>query len=113
MKKLKVTVDGRSYAVEVEALDSPETGAAPVATPTPAPSSAPSGGAAVESPLAGKVVEVQVAVGDSVQEGDTLLVLEAMKMNTLVTATASGSVSAIHVGAGDRVEEGQALLSIS
>jgi len=112
MKKLNVTVDGRSYAVEVEALDSPETGATPAATPTAVPSNAPSGGAAVESPLAGKVVEVQVAVGDSVQEGDTLLVLEAMKMNTLVTATASGSVRAIHVGAGDMVEEGNALLSI-
>ena len=83
MKKLNVTVDGRSYAVEVEALDSPETEATPAATPTPAPSGAPSGEAAVESPLAGKVVEVQVAVGDSVQEGDTLLVLEAMKTNDI------------------------------
>jgi glutaconyl-CoA/methylmalonyl-CoA decarboxylase subunit gamma len=102
MKKLKVTVDGRSYAVEVEALDSPESGDSPVAAP------APSSGAAVESPLAGKIVEVQVAV----QEGDTLLVLEAMKMNTLVSSTASGSVVSINVGAGDMVEEGQALLTI-
>lgn len=109
MKKLKVTVDGRSYEVELEALDSPEAGAA---TAIPAAPSAPTGGAAVESPLAGKVVEVKVAVGDSVQAGDTLLVLEAMKMNTLVSATASGTVASIHVGAGDMVEEGQALLSI-
>lgn len=110
MKKLKVTVDGRSYAVEVEALDSPEIG-----TPAPAvpiASSAPDSGAAVESPLAGKVVELKVALGDSVEEGDTLLVLEAMKMNTLVSATTAGSVSGIHVGAGDMVEEGQALLTI-
>ena len=111
MKKLNVTVDGRSYVVEIEPLDSPDT--ASPAPAAPVETAALSGGATVESPLAGKVVEVQVSVGQAVQEGDTLLVLEAMKMNTLVSATASGSVASIQVGPGDMVEEGQALLTVS
>lgn len=108
MKKLKVTVDGQIYEVEVEALDAP---AAEV--PASAPVAVVSGdGDKVPSPLAGKVVEVQVGIGDAVSEGDTLLVLEAMKMNTLVSAPSSGSIVAVHVDAGDMVEEGQALVSI-
>ncbi len=110
MKKLNVTVDGRSYEVEIEPLESSDAGSETPAAP--APSSASAGGASVESPLAGKVVEVQTAVGDSVSEGDTLLILEAMKMNTLVSAPASGTVSSINVAAGDMVEEGQVLLTI-
>ena len=77
-------------------------------------SAAPAAGAgSVPSPLAGKVVSISVNVGDSVKEGDTVIVLEAMKMNTLVTAPATGTVSAILVKPGDAVEEGQALVTIS
>ena len=108
MKNLKVTVDGQVFEVEVEALDSAEESSSPAASSGP-----PAGdGEDVPSPLAGKVVEVEVSVGDHVSEGETLLVLEAMKMNTLVSAPKSGSVVAIHVAAGDMVEEGQGLVSV-
>lgn len=108
MKKLKVTVDGKVYDVVVEALESPASPASETAA-----ASAPSGGSEVPSPLAGKVVELQVAVGDQVSEGDTLLMLEAMKMNTLVSSPVSGLVQSINVAAGDTVEEGQSLLSLA
>lgn len=110
MKKLKVTVDGQEYEVEVEELDAPET-SSQLSTASSVPVEA-GEGEDVTSPLAGKVVEIKVAVGDHVSEGDTLLVLEAMKMNTLVNATLSGVVTSINVSPGDMVEEGQALATI-
>jgi biotin carboxyl carrier protein len=63
--------------------------------------------------LAAVVVSVDVAVGDAVSEGQTVITLEAMKMNTIVSASSAGTVGAIHVKAGDAVEEGQAMVSIS
>ncbi|MEM0966201.1 MAG: biotin/lipoyl-containing protein [Verrucomicrobiota bacterium] len=127
MKKLRVTVDGKSYDVEVEILD--EGGSQPVrtsysparASASAAPAAAPSAGASksaagegeVPSPLSAVVVSVEVKEGDSVQEGDQLLTLEAMKMNTLVTAPKSGTVESILVGPGDAVEEGQGLIKLS
>lgn len=110
MKKLKVTVDGRSYEVEIEALESADAAGSNPTQPTA--TQAPADGEAVLSPLAGKVVEIKVDMGATVGEGDTLLVLEAMKMNTLVSSTASGSITAIPVSAGDIVEEGQTLVTI-
>lgn len=127
IRKLRITVAGKVYEVEVEVLD--DTGRQGPANPAPparvasasvsapaSPSSsgAPAGGAgAVPSPLAGKVVSISVKAGDSVAQGDTVIVLEAMKMNTLVTAPAAGTVSEILVKPGDAVEEGQALLTIN
>jgi biotin carboxyl carrier protein len=51
-------------------------------------------------------------LGDTVEEGQQLLTLEAMKMNTIVSASSAGTVRVIHVAAGDAVEEGQPMLSI-
>lgn len=110
MKKLKVTVDGQVYEVEVEALDAPaseDLGSGAVVKPTGG------SGKKVPSPLAGKVVELKVAEGEAVEAGDTILVLEAMKMNTLVSASESGTIGSILVAAGDMVEEGQGLVTIS
>ncbi len=128
MKKLRITVDGRAYDVEVDILD--QTGPvasapapAPVrsaATSAPTPSAPPparppaaAGASAgqLASPLAGKVVEVHVKAGDSVTAGQTLITLEAMKMNTLVTAAEDGTVKEVLVAAGDMVQEGQPMLS--
>ncbi|MDP0495102.1 MAG: acetyl-CoA carboxylase biotin carboxyl carrier protein subunit, partial [Verrucomicrobiota bacterium JB024] len=67
----------------------------------------------VVSPLSAVVVSVDVKPGQAVQEGDKLITLEAMKMNTFVTAPQAGTVSAIHVSAGNSVEEGQPLLALS
>ncbi len=126
IRKLRITVAEKVYDVEVEVLDDSgrqgpvnpapsRVESAPVSAPAaPSSSAAPTGGAgAVPSPLAGKVVSISVKAGDPVAQGDTVVVLEAMKMNTLVTAPATGTVSEILAKPGDAVEEGQALLTIN
>ncbi len=130
IKKLRVTVEGKTYEVAVEVLDEGvQSGpAAPVEQPrAPVPDRGgaseeptrerasappPKGSGDVPSPLAGKVVSIECKPGDRITEGQQILTLEAMKMNTLVTAPTPGTVSAIHVGVGDAVEEGQSLLAI-
>jgi biotin carboxyl carrier protein len=67
----------------------------------------------VPSPLAGKVVSIDVQPGQPVEAGAQLLTLEAMKMNTYVFAPAAGTVEEILVAAGDAVNEGQALVRLS
>lgn len=132
MKKLRVTVEGKVYDVLVELLD--EAGApvapAPVAAPAAAPASlapvaaapvaapkpaAPAAGGPgdIPSPLAGKVVSIDVKVGQSVDEGAQVATVEAMKMNTYIYAPRAGVVAAILVNAGDGVEEGAPLLRLS
>lgn len=128
MKKLRITVEGKTYEVVVETVDDPSTratrvasrpapaaAAAPAAAPAPAAAHKPAAGgsaASIRSQLAGRIVSVDIKEGDSVEAGAQVLVLEAMKMNTPVTAAKAGKVSKIHVAAGDTVEEGQALLDI-
>ena len=128
MKKLRVTVDGKVYEVIVEELEGPASAAsspvlapispqgASVAAPAvaaPASAAPPASGPGdVPSPLAGKVVTINCTVGQEVAVGDTLITLEAMKMNTFVQAPSSGKVKAILVKEGDAVQEGQTLLSI-
>jgi len=125
-KKLRITVEGKAYEVTVEVLGDGSVqssapapvvsaaAAAPAAAPTPPPAPAPvaAGAGDVPSPLAGKVVSVDVKVGDTVTQGQNVVTLEAMKMNTYVTAPAAGTVKSILVNAGDSVEEGQGLISI-
>jgi len=133
MKQLRITIEGKTYEVDVEILGEenepvkrsaparsrPAAAAAPVAAapaPAAAPaaaSSGPAGPGDVPSPLSGKVVSVDVKIGDTVNEGDQVITLEAMKMNTIVNAPTSGTVSAIHVEAGQSVDEGGALLTLS
>ena len=84
-----------------------QSGAA-VAAPAPAAA----GAGDVPSPLAGKVVSLDVAPGTAVKAGDQILTLEAMKMNTIIYAPASGTLTAFCVSAGDTVQEGQALAKI-
>jgi glutaconyl-CoA/methylmalonyl-CoA decarboxylase subunit gamma len=129
MKKLRVTVDGKAYEVTVEMTDepavvtqSPAAPAAPVASaPAPvatnvaapvaaAPAAATAG--AVRSPLAGKVVSIDVQVGATVAAGAQLATIEAMKMNTFVFAEQAGTVKSITAKAGEAVEEGGTLLVI-
>ncbi len=128
MKKLRVTVDGKPYDVLVEILDEGEApapvrpsahpahvesarvSAAPVAARAAGGPAAPGD---VPSPLAGKVVSIDVQPGQPVEAGAQLLTLEAMKMNTYVFAPAAGTVKEILAAAGDAVEEGQVLVKMS
>lgn len=127
-KQLRITVNGKTFEVTAELLDQGGAAApapAPRATaprpaaaapaPTPAPSAAQAGGGEGEllSPLAGKVVSIDKPVGSDVAEGDTVMTLEAMKMNTVVQADRAGKIEKVLVAAGDSVEEGQPLLIIS
>jgi biotin carboxyl carrier protein len=127
MKKLRVTVDGKAYDVLVEILDegAGPAPARPAAHPAhvesahvsaPSAATAPAAGAApgdVPSPLAGKVVSIDVQPGQKVEAGAQLLTLEAMKMNTYVFAPAAGTVKEILVAPGDAASEGQVLVRMS
>jgi len=115
MKKLRVTVEGKVYEVLVEMLDEGPAVVAPMSAPlaTNSPSMATgvaAGAADVASPLAGKVVMIDVKIGDSVAQGAQVATIEAMKMNTYTFAPKAGRVVAILVSAGDSVEEGAVLL---
>jgi biotin carboxyl carrier protein len=64
------------------------------------------------APMPGKVVEVCVVVGDAVQKGDKLIVLEAMKMEQAIKAAEPGTITAVHVDQGDQVELGAVLIEL-
>lgn len=131
MKKLKVTVDGKIYEVIVEmAGETPAAPAAPAAAPVPAPApaapapvpapapapapAAPAGnGTPVVATMAGKVVSVDVSVGQTVAVDDQIVTFEAMKMKQNVYSTVAGKVTAVLVNAGDAIEEGQPLVTIA
>lgn len=126
MNKLRITVDGRSYDVTVESLDEtptrhragsaqpPSANEPPPVAATPLPQSSPSGAAAgaVISPLAGRIANVNCKPGQLVEAGAELITLEAMKMNTFITAPAKGEITSILVNVGDPVEDGQILLTL-
>ena len=117
----QVEVNGTPYKVEMEQT------VAPVAVSTPRPSAAPrtvsgekviakpttTGGAgAIKAPLPGVVLDIKVNVGDAVNAGDTVVILEAMKMENNINADKSGVVKSISVNKGDSVLEGAELLRI-
>ncbi len=127
--KLRITVDGKTYEVEAEVIEqdqqhrgqlppgSQPTLAARIApeTPVAAKSPAPADGTVDESkvfrsPISGVVVRVAVQVGQSVQENDELLVVEAMKMETVLTSPHAGKVAKVHAEAGGPVQVRQTLV---
>ena len=103
---IELLVDAKTYAVEASG--------ATAATPRPKaarkPSAATTG--AVVSQMTGRIVRIDVKTGDTVNEGDVLLVIEAMKMENEITAPVGGTVKEINVSAGARVSEGDTLLVI-
>ncbi len=108
--KLRITVQGVSYDVGVEVLDdtaAPPSGA-PAAAATPAPTA--SHGAQVTSPIAGNVFDIRVKPGDSVKVNDTLVVIEAMKMESNIASTHDGVIKEICVKIGDSVTHDQVLV---
>ena len=109
-----VRVDGKVYSVEVAASGqlgaiTPVASAAPAQAAAPAPSA---GGQAINAPLAGNVFKVLVGPGDQVSNGDVVIILEAMKMETEIRSAFDGTVSAVLVKEGDGVTNGQPLVEL-
>lgn len=133
--KYVVTLNGKKFEVEVEKVGGGKSlsrqpmargerkveaapapvaaapAAAPVSTPTPAPA-ATGAGTEITSPMPGSIWEIKVNVGDTVKYGDTLIVLEAMKMENDIPATADGTVAEIRVKKGDVVDSDSVLVVI-
>ncbi|MFN3880333.1 MAG: sodium-extruding oxaloacetate decarboxylase subunit alpha [Nitrincola lacisaponensis] len=110
-----ITVNGQSYVVQVaEGGDiSAVTPVAPVAA-TSAPAAAPAGsGEPVAAPLAGNIWKIMVSPGQQVKEGEVLIILEAMKMETEVRAARDGSVVSVDIKEGDSVQVGDSLLTLA
>jgi len=110
-----VKVDGQVYDVEV-GPQGELTSVAPSAKPAQAAQAAPvavSDAEAVPAPLAGNIFKVNVQAGAEVAEGDVLLILEAMKMETEVRAARGGIVQELNVKEGDAVTVGAPLLSLA
>ncbi len=130
--KLKITVDGKVYEVDVDATETeqshpsylPPTGQAHTPTTPGAGISARAAGSAkpattevvadeskvCRGPMSGVVVRVSAQVGQQIKANDVLLVLEAMKMETVVTSPVNGKIAQVNVKAGDAVQIGQVLV---
>ena len=130
--KYKVTLNNRVYEVEVEkgeamlvdeyeakapVAPAPAVQSVVPAAPAPAPVAAASTagltGEPVKAPMPGNVLKITVTEGQEVQEGDVVIVLEAMKMENEITAVRTGTVSKILVSKGQLVETGAVLLTIA
>jgi methylmalonyl-CoA carboxyltransferase small subunit len=127
--KLKITVEGKVYEVEVEVSEPepphpgyvPPHGAPTTRVPAAGPGVTPpirrSGNAPVadeskvcRSPIAGVVRRVSAQVGQTIQANDVLVVLEAMKMETVITAPIAGRIARVNTTVGDAVQSGQVLV---
>ena len=125
MKSYTITVNGNVYDVTVEEngagaapVAAPRRAAAPVAAPAapaaaPAPAAGGAGTVKVEAGAAGKVFSIDSKPGDSLKRGDTILVLEVMKMETPVVAPEDGTVASIDVTVGQAVEAGALLATLN
>ncbi|MCK5130393.1 MAG: biotin/lipoyl-binding protein [Clostridiales bacterium] len=118
MKKFLIKVNNKSYEVEVEEVGGSTHAAAPITTastaqaPVSMDSTAPSGSTEVVAPMPGNIINVKVAKGDKVNEGDVLLILEAMKMENNILAEKEGIVNKVLVSVGDTVLQGDILVEI-
>ena len=112
MKIYKVKVNGKVYEVELEAISEVKGSIkadAPVAAAKPA---AAGNGAKLVAPIAGKVVDVLVKVGDTVAQGNNVAIIEAMKLENEVPALAGGVVKAVLVNKGDVVSNGDPIIEL-
>jgi len=114
-----IEVNGTPYQVEVASevkakpMSAPKSAARPMAS-APKAATKPAGGAStVKAPLPGNIFKIEVKVGDTVDKGQKLLIMEAMKMENDVLAEKPGTVAAIKVSEGDAVLQGDVLVELS
>ena len=130
MRKYRITLDGKTYEMEIELISENEAIAAETKPNTPAVAetrkaepAAPAvktvtqdkqttGKGVVTSPMPGSITKIILAAGDTVTKGQTVLVLEAMKMENEITAPKNGQLVKIHVNQGDTVQGGDPLFEI-
>lgn len=127
MKKFNITVNGKSYEVDVEEIGgvpsapvapraaAPKAAApkaAPKAAAKAAPKAAVAGGTQITAPMPGTIFDLKVKEGDSVSAGDVVLVLEAMKMENEISTPVDGTVSQILVKTGESVNGGDVMIVI-
>lgn len=122
MKNYTITVNGNVYDVTVEENGAGTLAAAPVAAPRAAAPAAPAaapkaaagaGSIQVKAGAAGKVFQVPTSVGQKVEAGDTVIIIEAMKMEIPVVAPEAGAIASIDVAVGDAVESGAVLATLN
>ncbi|MBW8381650.1 MAG: biotin/lipoyl-binding protein [Youngiibacter sp.] len=131
LRKFRIKINEKEYMVEMEELGTApgpgpisaapavaavpvqaEAPAAPVAPPVPV--SIPSGeGTAIDAPMPGTIISVQVKAGDQVKENQVLVVLEAMKMENEIVSPKDGIVSAVHVTKGSAIDVGAPIVTIA
>lgn len=128
LRKFKISIDGQEYLVEMEEIGgvqqaAPVAPAAPTvepvqatseasASPAPATPSDPVGSDALTAPMPGAILKILVNVGDTVKQNQSLLILEAMKMENEIVASNDGVVTGIHVQQGDVVNPGEPLITV-
>lgn len=138
MKKFNVTVNGKTYAVEVEEVGAGQGGftyqpapqaapqapvlkapaapqpqaPAPQAAPAPKAPTGPVSGDTISAPMPGTILDIKVSEGQSVKAGDILLILEAMKMENEIVSPKDGVVNKIHTSKSSTVSTGDALVTI-
>ena len=124
MRKFNIKVNGNAYEVEVEEVGGAVTYSAPVQTLASAPtasmeeakapvSSSGAGSIKVEAPMPGTVLKLNVKVGDSVEEGQAVVILEAMKMENEIVAPKAGTVASIEAAQGASVNSGDVLITLN
>ena len=120
VESYRVSVNGTQYDVvvgpgdaDISQITPVATSASPAATPVATPAApATTGGTEIRAPLAGSIIDVLVAVGDQVSDGDPVVVVEAMKMETEIRASCSGTVQSVAIKKGDAIQSDQSLMTI-
>lgn len=123
MKNYTITVNGNVYDVTVEEGTGSTGAAAPVAKAAPKPAAAPAkpaaaasagaGSVRIEAGAAGKVFKIEKSVGQAVNKGDAVIIIEAMKMEIPVVAPQDGTVASIDCAVGDPCAAGQLLATLN
>lgn len=115
MKRYNITVNGKAYDVAVEEVGGSAAAAPVAAAPVAAAPAAPApvaDGTKVTAPMPGTILDIKVAVGDTVKSGQAICVLEAMKMENDVNAPCDGKVLSVNTTKGSAVETGAVLAVI-